>query len=71
MKISSNDLLLPQAQMALDQMKYEIASELGINIPKDGYYGNMSSRETGYIGGYMTRRLVEMGQQHLASQSNM
>lgn len=53
--------LVPQAQRALDQMKFEIASELGIPLPADGYYGKMSTKDIGTIGGTMTRRLVEMG----------
>ncbi len=39
---SSNQLVVPQATAALDQMKYEVAQELGIAIPQDGYYGNMA-----------------------------
>ncbi|MCY9555620.1 alpha/beta-type small acid-soluble spore protein, partial [Paenibacillus apiarius] len=36
----SNNLVVPQATAALQQMKYEIAQELGIPIAQDGYYGN-------------------------------
>lgn len=63
---SSNVLVVPQATAALDQLKYEVAQELGIQIPQDGYYGNMTSRETGSIGGGITRRLVQIAEQHLA-----
>ncbi|QNK55654.1 alpha/beta-type small acid-soluble spore protein [Paenibacillus sp. PAMC21692] len=63
---SSNNLLVPQARAALEQMKYEIAGELGIQLPQDGYYGNMTARDMGSIGGYITRRLVQMAQQQLA-----
>lgn len=66
---NSNILLVPQAQQALDQLKYEVAQELGIQIPQDGYYGNMVTRETGRIGGNITRRLVQIAQQQLAGQS--
>jgi len=65
---SSNNLVVPQATAALDQMKYEIAQELGIAIPSDGYYGNMATRDTGSIGGYITKRLVQMAEQQLAGQ---
>ncbi|MFD0586446.1 small, acid-soluble spore protein, alpha/beta type [Paenibacillus sp. GCM10027627] len=63
---SSNQLLVPQATAALDQLKYEVASELGIAIPQDGYYGNITTREAGSIGGSITRRLVQIGEQSLA-----
>lgn len=63
---SSNTLVVPQAMAALDQMKYEVAQELGIAIPQDGYYGNMVTRDTGSIGGYITKRLVTIAEQQLA-----
>ncbi|MFD2613758.1 small, acid-soluble spore protein, alpha/beta type [Paenibacillus gansuensis] len=63
---SSNTLVVPQANQALEQLKYEIAQELGIQIPQDGYYGNYATRDTGAIGGHITRRLVEIAEQQLA-----
>ncbi|WP_128894720.1 alpha/beta-type small acid-soluble spore protein [Longirhabdus pacifica] len=65
---TTNALVVPQATAALDQLKYEIAQELGIQIPQDGYYGNMATRDTGAIGGHITRRLVQMAEQQLAGQ---
>ena len=53
----SNRTVVPQAKGALNQMKYEIASELGINL-KQGYNGDLPSRQAGYIGGYMTNILL-------------
>lgn len=67
---SSNYLVVPQSSQALEQLKYEIASELGIQIPQDGYMGNISSYENGSIGGSITRRLVQMAEQQLAGQSS-
>lgn len=61
----SNNLVVPQARTALQQMKMEAARELGVQIPQDGYYGNMTSRETGSLGGYITKRLVQMAEQSL------
>jgi len=66
----SNNLVVPQANAALNQMKLEIANELGIPIPQDGYYGNYTSRDTGSIGGYMTKRLVQMAEQQLGGRSS-
>ncbi|MFC0470843.1 alpha/beta-type small acid-soluble spore protein [Halalkalibacter kiskunsagensis] len=53
---NSNQFLVPSVQQALDQMKYEIASEFGVQLGAD-----MTSRANGYIGGEMTKRLVQMG----------
>ncbi len=65
---SSNNLVVTKATGALEQMKYEIAQELGISIPQDGYQGNMTSYENGSIGGYITKRLVTLAEQQLAGQ---
>ena len=58
---------LPQAREALDNMKYEIARELGINL-KQGYNGDLSARDNGYVGGYMVKRLIEQAERQMASQ---
>jgi hypothetical protein len=63
---NNNILVVPQAQQALQQLKYEVAQELGIAIPADGYYGYMASRDTGAIGGHMVRRMVQIAQQQLS-----
>ena len=62
---NSNRANVPEARAALDNMKYEIASELGINL-KQGYNGDLPSRQAGYIGGYMVKRLVEQAEQQMA-----
>ncbi|MDU0202981.1 alpha/beta-type small acid-soluble spore protein [Paenibacillus sp. MAH-36] len=62
----SNTLLVQQAKSALEQMKYEVAQELGIQIPQDGYYGYMATRDTGAIGGHITRRLIQIAEQQLS-----
>ena len=48
--------MVPEARQALNNMKYEIAGELGINL-KQGYNGDLPSRQAGYIGGYMVNLL--------------
>ena len=63
----SNRTVVPEAKGALNQMKYEIASELGINL-KQGYNGDLPSRQAGYIGGYMTKRLVEQAERAMSNQ---
>ncbi len=57
--------MVPEARQALDNMKYEIAGELGINL-KQGYNGDLPSRQAGYIGGYMVKRLIEQAERQMA-----
>ena len=61
----SGRTVVPEAKGALNQMKYEIASELGINL-KQGYNGDLPSRQAGYIGGYMTKRLIEQAERSMS-----
>jgi small acid-soluble spore protein A (major alpha-type SASP) len=63
---SNNQLVVPQAAQALEQLKYDVAEELGIEIPADGYYGYMATRDTGAIGGHMVRRMVQIAEQQLS-----
>lgn len=62
---SSNRVSVPEAKGALNNMKYEIAGELGINL-KQGYNGDLPSRQAGYIGGYMVKRLIEQAERQMA-----
>lgn len=52
---SSNKKLVPEAMTALDKFKYEVASEVGVNL-KDGYNGDISARDAGKIGGQMVKK---------------
>ncbi|HHT42159.1 MAG TPA: alpha/beta-type small acid-soluble spore protein [Firmicutes bacterium] len=62
----SNRLLIPEAKQAMDQFKYEMASELGINPEyQSGYWGNISSRECGAVGGHMVRRMIAEAEKSL------
>jgi hypothetical protein len=56
----SNNRLIPQAQQALDQLKYEIAAEFGVTLGPD-----TTARENGSVGGEMTKRLVRFAEQQL------
>ena len=60
MNNSTTRLTVPGAKQAIEKMKYEIASELGVNLGPDA-----TSRANGSVGGEITRRLVQMGEQHL------
>jgi len=54
------------AKPALRNLKTEIASELGMSDYETSDKGNMTARQNGYVGGYMTKRLVEMAERQLA-----
>ena len=62
---NSNRVSVPEARGALNNMKYEIANELGINL-KQGYNGDLPSRQAGYIGGYMVKRMIEQAEKQMA-----
>ena len=47
-----------QRKQALQQLKMESASEVGVNL-KQGYNGDLTSRENGYVGGYMVKKMIE------------
>jgi small acid-soluble spore protein B (major beta-type SASP) len=57
---NSNQLLVPGVEQALDQMKYEIASEFGVQLG-----GDTTSRANGSVGGEITKRLVQMAESQL------
>ncbi|QAY68193.1 alpha/beta-type small acid-soluble spore protein [Paenibacillus protaetiae] len=63
---NSNSLVVPQASQALQQLKMEAAQSLGVQIPQDGYYGNVSTRDAGSLGGYITKKLVQIAEQQLS-----
>ena len=56
--MSSNKIVVPEAKEALEQFKMEAASEVGVNL-KQGYNGDLTSRQAGSIGGQMVKKMVE------------
>ena len=54
----SNRVEVPEAKAALERLKTEVASELGVNL-KEGYIGDLTSKEAGSIGGEMVRRMIK------------
>ena len=61
---SSNKLVVPAAQAAVDNMKAEIANEFGVTLGADA-----TARQNGSVGGEITKRLVKQAQSQLGSQS--
>ena len=56
----------PNAKNGLKQLKTEVASELGMSNYEQTDKGNMTSRQNGYVGGYMTKKLVEAAEKQMA-----
>lgn len=63
-----NRVLIPQAAQAMYDFKYEIAQELGVaDQIQGGYWGNISSRDCGSVGGNMVRKMIAYAEQQLTS----
>ncbi|NMA55349.1 MAG: alpha/beta-type small acid-soluble spore protein [Firmicutes bacterium] len=62
--------VVPEAHQVMDDMKYEIAAELGIPVQQssEDYWGHIPSRDCGSVGGHMVRRMIKMAQQSLLGQ---
>ena len=58
MSKSSNRMDVPQAKDAMNKFKMEVASEIGVNL-KEGYNGDLTSREAGSVGGEMVRQMIK------------
>ncbi|MBE7025161.1 MAG: alpha/beta-type small acid-soluble spore protein [Ruminococcaceae bacterium] len=50
--------LVPEARAALDRFKMEAASEVGVNL-KDGYNGDLTSKQAGSVGGQMVKKMIQ------------
>ena len=56
--MASNKTLVPEAKAALDQFKMEAANEVGVNL-KQGYNGDLTSRQAGSVGGQMVKKMIK------------
>ena len=63
---SSNRLNVPEARQAMDQFKMQSANEVGVNL-KNGYNGDLTSREAGSVGGQMVKKMIEAYEQNLTN----
>jgi small acid-soluble spore protein A (major alpha-type SASP) len=66
---SGRTQLVPDAHKALDDLKYEIAEELnlGVHQGSEDYWGEVSSRNCGNVGGRMVKRLMALAEKELIS----
>ena len=65
MKNSNNTTIVPEAKEAMNKFKMEVANELGVNL-KQGYNGDLTSRESGSIGGEMVRQMIKKQEQQMS-----
>ena len=63
---NSNYKVVPEAADALNKFKYEVASEVGVNL-KDGYNGDISARDAGRIGGNMVKKMIQRAESDMAN----
>ena len=61
---NSNKINVPEARAAMDKFKMEAAAEVGGNL-KEGYNGDLSSREAGSVGGQMVKKMIESYEKNL------
>lgn len=64
MASNSNYSVVPEAKEALNKFKYEVANEVGVNL-KQGYNGDLSSKDAGRIGGQMVRKLIQQAENQM------
>lgn len=64
---SSNKMSVPEAKSAMNRFKMEVASELGVPL-KEGYNGELTSRQAGSIGGEMVKKMIMKQEQEMAGE---
>ncbi len=65
---NSNRMTVPEAKSAMNRFKMEVASELGVPL-KEGYNGDLTSRQAGSIGGEMVRKMIKKQEEQMSSNS--
>ena len=63
---NSNKLNIPEAKAAMNKFKMEAASEVGVNL-KQGYNGDLTSREAGSVGGQMVKKMIEAQERSMSA----
>lgn len=66
-KNGSNQGMVPEARAAMDRFKMEAAAEVGVNL-KQGYNGDLTSRQAGSVGGQMVKKMIESYEQNMTNQ---
>ncbi len=63
---SSNTAAVPEAKGALDRFKMEVAQEIGVPL-KEGYNGDLTSKQNGSVGGYMVKKMIEAQERQMTN----
>ena len=63
---SRNRINVPEAKQGMEQFKMQAANEVGVDL-KQGYNGNLTSREAGSVGGQMVKKMIEAYEQNLTN----
>ncbi len=63
---SSNTTAVPEAKSALDRFKMEVAQEIGVPL-KEGYNGDLTSKQNGSVGGYMVKKMIEAQERQMTN----
>ena len=58
MKMAKNKTMVPEAKEAMERFKMEAANEVGVNL-KEGYNGDLTSRQAGSVGGQMVKKMIQ------------
>ena len=62
---NSNQTLVPQGKQLLNNMKYEVATEVGVNL-KQGYNGDIAARDAGRVGGNMVKKMIQYAESNMS-----
>ena len=62
--MARNSVIVPEAKEAMNKFKMEAASELGVNL-KQGYNGDLTSRQAGSVGGQMVKKMIQQYEQSM------
>lgn len=63
---NSNQMVVPEARAAMDRFKMEAAAEVGVDL-KEGYNGDLTSRQAGSVGGQMVKKMIKAYEENLAA----
>ena len=62
--MARNSVIVPEAKGAMNKFKMEAASEVGVNL-KQGYNGDLTSRQAGSVGGQMVKKMIQQYEQSM------
>ncbi|GAV23706.1 alpha/beta-type small acid-soluble spore protein [Carboxydothermus pertinax] len=67
--MARNEVVVPQAKQALEQLKWETAREVGVNVQPGTYGGDIPAKQWGKLGGNMVKKLIQQAEQQLSGKA--